>query len=226
MDRFKELVWVEKEGELQGLSRKQRQQIKKVVESKGYSGKERAVLRAWAFDQLEDEDELTPEHLGWLRDVVKILYPLPDNGQKSQSRAYFSPGDECLHTIQSLIRGARRTLDICVFTITDDRISDEIISAHRRGVTVRVLTDDDKSFDRGSDIMELERAGIPVRMDAAADHMHHKFAVFDERLVLTGSYNWTRSAASRNQENLIVSDDLELVDDFIDEFDKLWDEFS
>jgi cardiolipin hydrolase len=52
--------------------------------------------------------------------------------------------------------------------------------------------------------------------------MHHKFALFDDARLLTGSYNWTRSAADCNEENLIVTGDPRLVGPFRQEFDKLW----
>jgi phosphatidylserine/phosphatidylglycerophosphate/cardiolipin synthase-like enzyme len=52
--------------------------------------------------------------------------------------------------------------------------------------------------------------------------MHHKFALFDQRLLLTGSYNWTRAAAAENEENLIVSDEPKLIAAFTAEFEKLW----
>ncbi len=42
------------------------------------------------------------------------------------------------------------------------------------GVAIRVLSDDDKSADEGSDVMRFERAGIPVRVDRTEHHMHHK----------------------------------------------------
>ena len=56
--------------------------------------------------------------------------------------------------------------------------------------------------------------------------MHHKFAVFDGRTAVTGSYNWTRSAARVNQENLVVSDDPRLVKPLVEEFERLWEKFS
>ncbi len=56
--------------------------------------------------------------------------------------------------------------------------------------------------------------------------MHHKFAIFDHRLLLTGSYNWTRSAASDNEENFILSGDPRLLKSFAGMFDKLWDTFG
>jgi phosphatidylserine/phosphatidylglycerophosphate/cardiolipin synthase-like enzyme len=52
--------------------------------------------------------------------------------------------------------------------------------------------------------------------------MHHKFAVADGDLLLTGSYNWTRSASTENNENIIVSNNTPLVKQFQQEFDKMW----
>jgi phosphatidylserine/phosphatidylglycerophosphate/cardiolipin synthase-like enzyme len=56
--------------------------------------------------------------------------------------------------------------------------------------------------------------------------MHHKFAVIDGKTLLTGSYNWTRSAADFNEENVVVTDDPRLVSSFAAEFEKLWKKFS
>ena len=53
--------------------------------------------------------------------------------------------------------------------------------------------------------------------------MHHKFAIFDGRTLLNGSYNWTRGAARDNQENVMISDDQRLVAQFQGEFDRLGD---
>jgi phosphatidylserine/phosphatidylglycerophosphate/cardiolipin synthase-like enzyme len=111
---------------------------------------------------------------------------------------------------------------VCVFTITDDRITRALLEAHERGVRVRVVSDGDKAMDPGSDIHRLRQAGVAVRVDRAEAHMHHKFAVFDRMRLLTGSYNWTRSAAAENQENVLVSDDPRLVVPFCRAFDDLW----
>jgi phosphatidylserine/phosphatidylglycerophosphate/cardiolipin synthase-like enzyme len=56
--------------------------------------------------------------------------------------------------------------------------------------------------------------------------MHHKFALFDDDLLLTGSYNWTRGAADSNEENLILSNDRRLLASFRDEFERLWKKFA
>jgi phosphatidylserine/phosphatidylglycerophosphate/cardiolipin synthase-like enzyme len=139
---------------------------------------------------------------------------------------HFSPGDECLIAICRQIEQTERTADVCVFTITDDRISNCLLDAHRRGVKVRIITDNDKALDEGSDVHRLGRAGIEVREDQTPFHMHHKFAVFDGSRMITGSYNWTRGAARNNHENVVVSDDVRLIGPFVREFAALWDELG
>lgn len=150
----------------------------------------------------------------------------PEARAASESRAYFSPGDGCLKAIRACFDEARETADVCVFTITDDRIRESMVAAQRRGVAVRVISDNDKSLDEGSDIEPLRRAGVEVRLDETEAHMHHKFAVFDGRRLLNGSYNWTRSAANYNEENVIVTDDAALVRAFSAEFERLWESFA
>ncbi len=163
--------------------------------------------------------------LDWLEGVLKLLDRTDESARAAQpaSEAHFSPGDECWRRIVQLLQDARHSVDICVFTVTDDRISNAILDAHRRGVAVRVLSDDDKSADEGSDVMRFERAGIPVRVDRTEHHMHHKFALFDRTQLLTGSYNWTRAAALYNDENLIVTSDPRLVSLFGQTFERLWE---
>ncbi len=180
-------------------------------------------MRSVAFEVAEralDGDERAREILAWLQDVVKVLRHSDD--APPSSGAFFSPGDEPLRKITGMLSAAQRSVEICVFTITDDRIADAIRDCHRRGVEVRIISDDDKAFDRGSDILALQKHGIAVRVDGSPAHMHHKFALFDRRELLTGSYNWTRSAASENHENVIVTADPRLVAAFGEVFETLW----
>ena len=111
---------------------------------------------------------------------------------------------------------------ICVFTISDDRLSDAIQRAHQNDLTVRVISDNDKMEDKGNDVERLSLSGVDVRIDRSPEHMHHKFMVVDGRTVLTGSYNWTRSAETRNEENLVVLDDPVLAGRFAEEFERIW----
>lgn len=186
-------------------------------------------LRNRAFDIARDamrgEPGATLEVLRWLEQVVKTL-DAADQAAPVVSSAYFSPGDTCLRRLCDLMRGCRDTLDICVFTIADDRLTEAILDCHARGVQVRVVSDNDKQHDSGSDIDRLRARSVQVRVDDAPSHMHHKFALFDGRVLANGSFNWTRSATRDNDENLVVSDDANLVRVFGLQFGKLWQQFG
>ena len=182
-------------------------------------------IRAHAFNLVREamaDPDLVP-HLNWLEDVLKILRgqtKLPDAG----SRACFSPGRECRATIIDALRRALVSVDICVFTITDNHLRDEILQVQRRGVPLRIISDNDKAEDHGSDIATLHAAGIRVKIDKTEYHMHHKFAIIDGTSVITGSYNWTRGAAEKNNENLVIITERPTVADYRAEFEKLWRE--
>lgn len=138
------------------------------------------------------------------------------------SKVYFSPGEDCTTAIVNALKNAQKSADICVFTISDDRISRELIACHQRGVKVRIVTDNDKLFDAGSDINTFKAKGIPIKTDRTSAHLHHKFALIDGSLLLNGSFNWTRSASQYNHENLVLSYESGLISAFKGEFAQLW----
>jgi len=146
------------------------------------------------------------------RPINQVIF-FPDKDPKQQ------------HSIEqflSFLQGASKTMDICVFTITDDRISSIIEQAHKKGVKVRVITDNDTSAQLGSDIDKFKSCGIPVKMDISPFHMHHKYAILDGVLLLNGSFNWTRSASEHNCENVMVTNNKDFVRQFQTQFDAMW----
>jgi phosphatidylserine/phosphatidylglycerophosphate/cardiolipin synthase-like enzyme len=205
------------------LSRSEKKALQEVFEESAGKPEQLAVLRSRVFEAARQHagDAAARELVEWCEEMTKLLVPQTGN-TRAVAEACFSPGTACVNKINSLIAAAQQAMDVCVFTITDDRIAEAILKAHARKVKVRVLSDNEKSEDLGSDIPRFSKAGIPVVVDRTPSHMHHKFAVFDKRLLLTGSYNWTRSAADENEENLIVTNDLKLVGAFSATFERLW----
>ncbi|MCC6150384.1 MAG: hypothetical protein IT461_09060 [Planctomycetes bacterium] len=210
------------------LSGGERAALREHLKEAALNEQARGVLRHKAFEIALDRSYAHPPQavLAWLEDVNKLLLPPTGNAGEHFTEAFFSPGEACVARIINALHGARNSADICVFTITDDRITSAIIAAHKRGIEVRVMTDNEKAFDEGSDVRQLARAGIEVRVDTSTNHMHHKFAVFDRGLLLTGSYNWTLSASRHNQENMISSNDAKLLRAFSQEFERLWKQFA
>jgi cardiolipin hydrolase len=197
---------------------------------------ERGVVRHLAFELARREvaDPAAAAVLGWLEGVLKVVAPIqPETHHAGGSLAFFAPGPDCWQHIDRRLNEARQSADLCVFTITDDRISRAVLAAHARGVRVRILSDELKADDLGSDVRQFAEAGIAVKLTTPVGrqgrgepgHMHHKFAIIDGGRLLCGSYNWTRGAADVNYENLIDTTDPDLVAAFAAEFGRLWDRF-
>ena len=206
------------------VSRGERQDLQKALAELAPGVDRRALLRL-AFELARTSPGKMGDGLvlDWLEDVVKALEPSLSSVPSSPvAEAYFSPGEDCPRAIIRLLEDARRTADVCVFTITDDRLTSALLEAHRRGVAFRVITDNDKAFDEGSDIDRIRCAGVPLRVDQTRFHMHHKFAIFDGQTLLSGSYNWTRGASRDNEENLIVTSEPRLLAAFKVAFERLW----
>eukprot|EP00041_Stephanoeca_diplocostata_P002930 m.30683 g.30683 ORF g.30683 m.30683 type:complete len:196 (+) comp13895_c0_seq2:401-988(+) len=132
-------------------------------------------------------------------------------------------GNTSLMRFLQILGSARHTLDICVYTITCNEIADAVLEAMKRGVRVRLITDDEQINAQGSDVHRLANAGAQSRHDNASSHMHHKFAIVDSSTLLTGSFNWTRSAVLYNRENVIITKDRSVINAFAAEFAKMWE---
>ena len=63
------------------------------------------------------------------------------------TEALFTPHDDCPDRIIRQFADVRTHGDLCVFTITDDRISDAILAAHARGIKLRIVSDNDKAHN-------------------------------------------------------------------------------
>ncbi|MEM6554083.1 MAG: phospholipase D-like domain-containing protein [Planctomycetota bacterium] len=210
------------------LTRSENQALRQLANDHLHDPEALARFRNTAFRVAEQRLDDDPHAvLAWLNRVDKTLDNLrrQDTPAKPDLDTAFSPGDDCLAMILGHLRSARKAVDVCVFTITDNRVTRALLDTHRRGVTTRIITDNDKRFDAGSDIHQLRDAGLPVRCDPDENHMHHKFALIDRTTLLTGSYNWTRGA-TRNHENLIALTHPTTLRRFQSAFDQLWHQFA
>ena len=173
----------------------------------------------------KDSQENYTKSLKWLEHIIRGLDSIR-HIKRASNEAFFSPGSHCANRIISLIQQAKECLDICVFTISDDNITKALLQAYAKGIKLRIITDNDKSLDLGSDIAVFTNEGINLRMDDTSNHMHHKFAIFDNNILVNGSFNWTRSASRDNHENIMVISDKDLVSRFSKTFEGLWKEFA
>jgi phosphatidylserine/phosphatidylglycerophosphate/cardiolipin synthase-like enzyme len=139
--------------------------------------------------------------------------------EKNGKHGTFSPPEEAL---VALVDSAKRTLDGAFFEIGSKNVSDAFIRAHKRGVSVRLVTDD-SNLDRPA-LKKVKAAGIPVIDDGKKGLMHDKFAIVDGKTVWTGSYNITDNCAYRNNNNALRIESPELAAIYEAEFREMFED--
>lgn len=136
-------------------------------------------------------------------------------------RAYFSSQESVEHEIVGLIDESRFSMDIALFELRSPRLMKALAQAKSRGVRVRLLLDASRPTPPAIPLGDMRWLGgkRPHRRGV----MHNKFAVFDGRRVLTGSYNWTSGAEYSNYENAVFIDEADVVAAYALEFSRMWE---
>ena len=139
---------------------------------------------------------------------------------------FFPNASEEIHLI-NLLSKTKNSLDIAMFTINNKKVAELIKVLFNKGIKIRIITDSENIKMSSSNIYFLASIGINIKTDDSVRyHMHHKFCIIDESVVVTGSFNWTTQAVNHNQENLLFIENKELAIKYSDEFQRLWDYFQ
>ena len=119
---------------------------------------------------------------------MKNLY----NPKPVVHRSMFFPHKTNIDDLASYIRRASKTLEICVFAFTNDKLADAIRFAFSKGVSCRLIVDDECAKFNGADVWRLALDGVPCTIDSNTHaHMHNKYCLIDSEFLITGSFNWT-----------------------------------
>lgn len=151
--------------------------------------------------------------------------------------------DHGLQLIAQHLSAAKRSIDLALFVFSAQSLTDVLAQRVQSGVAIRLLADPgfaSRSFSEVLDLLgvalsdrfcKLEKGNRPLAKPlrgvgsprlARGDKLHHKFAVIDQRKVITGSFNWSPSAAHQNDETLLVIHSPELAAHFTREIDRMW----
>lgn len=135
---------------------------------------------------------------------------------------YFS---NICHKITEQLRQAKESVQIAMAWFTRDLLFQSLLDCLKRKVKVELILQDHPTnfMEYAPDFNVFIQAGGEFRIASLSEFLHHKFCIIDRKVVINGSYNWTYSAECRNIENIIISDVVEVVSCFNEEFDKLSD---
>lgn len=135
---------------------------------------------------------------------------------------YFAPENDVLRRIVPVVQGAQRSIRFMTFSFTEADISAAMIARSRAGVSVQGIFETRGSETEFSELREMFCIGLNVRQDGNPATFHHKVVVVDERIVVTGSFNWSENATTANDENLIIIEDADLAALYLAEFNRVW----
>jgi phosphatidylserine/phosphatidylglycerophosphate/cardiolipin synthase-like enzyme len=136
----------------------------------------------------------------------------------------FSPDDGTQDQIVTVIRDAEESIFFMAFSFTSDPIAKALFEKATNGVMVKgVFEEGQYHSNAGTEYDNLRGAGLDVRLDGNERNMHHKVFIIDGKTVITGSYNFSRSAEERNDENTLLIHDPEIASKFLAEFNRIFE---
>ncbi len=135
---------------------------------------------------------------------------------------YFSPNGGCQEAVVSEIRKASQSIDIAMYYLSAREIAQALVKARERNVKIRIVLDEGQEIESASKAGYLVKRGFDIRYHLGFGLMHNKFALFDGQALITGSFNWTRTAEEKNEENLLVIRDPDVIKPYQNRFEYLW----
>lgn len=135
--------------------------------------------------------------------------------------AFFSPRDGIEHIIENMIHRAHSRIQFMAFSFTSNRIADALIAKARTGVVVKGIMEARGLLTEFSKYMKLFVEGVEVGIRQGDGVMHHKVIIIDERIVITGSFNFSRGADAINDENILIIESEDVAQRFLAEFARI-----
>lgn len=153
-----------------------------------------------------------------------VLSALPLSLALAAIEVHFSPNGGCQEAVVHEIRKASQTIDIAMYYLTSRDIAKALVEAMENHVRVRIVMDQSQEIEASSKSGYLIKHGLEIRYHLGFGLMHNKFAVIDGKSLLTGSFNWTRTAEEKNEENmLIITGEPSLIGAYERRFAYLWE---
>lgn len=152
---------------------------------------------------------------------TNILYASEASGtlDNTKYQLCFTPSNgACTKLIINQINQAKKSIDLQAYVFTSKPIADAIIKADKRGVSVTPILDKSDIKNKYSVVQMLTNANIPIWIDYGPNIAHNKVIIIDNQTVVTGSFNWTKSAEYKNSENVLIIHNAKLANQYEDNF--------
>jgi phosphatidylserine/phosphatidylglycerophosphate/cardiolipin synthase-like enzyme len=136
--------------------------------------------------------------LYWLRWLGRRLGHLLHIG------VHFSPKGGCMEALLEELKKARREVLVQAYSFTADPLTLALVDAKQRGADVQVILDKSNEVERYSDLHLFLEKGLAPLIDGEHAIAHNKIMIIDQKVLATGSFNFTNQAQEHNAENLLI----------------------
>ena len=154
---------------------------------------------------------------------ISIIFLLAGASFAFATKVYFSPNGGCQEAVIATISKAQETIDIAMYDFTSGPIAQELVKAKKRDVRIRIVLDKGQEQSEYSKKKYLLQKGFSLKYHTGSGLMHNKFAIIDGQMLLTGSFNWTLMAEHKNEENLLIITDQQVVSAYKKRFKYLYE---
>jgi phosphatidylserine/phosphatidylglycerophosphate/cardiolipin synthase-like enzyme len=170
------------------------------------------------FDEMFAEDRFGPGARQPAADPVATVDGI-------EMETYFSPEDTIAAHILAIIQNANESIYFLAYSFTADDLGAAIRQRAAEGLPVAgVMEDGQINSNQGSEYDSFLQADMDVRRDGNDGQMHDKVIIIDRSIVITGSYNFTASAAEQNDENVVIIHDPAIASQYMEEFQHIFDQ--
>ncbi|BDO22660.1 Endonuclease [Klebsiella pneumoniae] len=156
---------------------------------------------------------------------LSLFAPVPAVYAASIETGY-SPEGTALQLVLKTINSAQQEIRLMGYSFTSPEVVSALVRAKHRGVDVKIVLDEKGNRSKASQaaMNVVVNAGIPLRTNGHYAIMHDKVIIVDNHTVESGSFNMTRSASSRNSENVLVINDVpEVAQTYLQHWQSRWD---
>lgn len=176
-----------------------------------------AEIYTTEFNEMFEEDRFGPE-IGSITPYPKVSI----NG--TEIEVYFSPDDGVMTHIVDLVNGAQESIYFLAYSFTADKIANAMLARSEMGITLAGVFDKNQvtSNPNSSEFDSMCAAGLDVWLDANPMNMHNKLILIDQKIVITGSYNFSTAAEEKNDENILILHNADIAGLYYQDFQRIY----
>jgi phosphatidylserine/phosphatidylglycerophosphate/cardiolipin synthase-like enzyme len=138
---------------------------------------------------------------------------------------FFSPDDGVANQLAALLSNAQESIHFLAFSFTSNDLGGIVRAKAEEGLDVHGVMDEEQiNSNQGTEFDPFRQADLDVLIDGIPGQMHHKLFIIDGEIVVLGSYNFSQSAETRNDENILVVYNEDIAQQYLQEFQRVADQ--